>query len=93
MKDAESPRTIFTALYTRCQEAPQRLSYDNGCNTHQYLLNREPGFFANTSFLIDETHYQVSWSMLHHVLTRVAAVADRGAAWGSRVQQSVADSS
>ena len=60
MKDAESPRTLFEVLYTRCPEAPQQLTYDNGCNTHQYFLNREPEFFANTTFLIDEAHYQVS---------------------------------
>ena len=53
MSNAESPKTVFDTLYTRWQHAPARFCYDNGCN-----LNREPAFFRNTKFLIDQSHYQ-----------------------------------
>lgn len=59
MRDAESPRTVFEVLYTRCPNPPVRFTYDNDCNEHHYILNREPEFFANTNFFIDEPHYMV----------------------------------
>jgi hypothetical protein len=59
MRDAESPRTAFEVLFTRCQDAPTRFTYDNNCNEHHYCLNREPTFFGRTRFFIDEPHYQV----------------------------------
>ena len=31
--------------------------YDNSCNLHQYVLNREPHFFETTMFLGDRFHW------------------------------------
>lgn len=58
MGDAESPRTLFEALYTRFPSAPQRFCFDNGCNVHNYILNREPHFFRDMEVYVDETHWQ-----------------------------------
>lgn len=58
MGDAESPRTIFEALYTRFPSAPRRFCFDNGCNVHNYILNREPQHFKEMEVYIDETHWQ-----------------------------------
>ncbi len=57
MDKAESPQTVFEMMYTRMQQAPKRLVYDNGCNTHQYCFNREPEYFRETEFFVDEHHY------------------------------------
>ena len=37
--------------------APQVIIYDNGCNLHNYCLNREPLFFKNSWFLVDRFHW------------------------------------
>ena len=37
--------------------APEVVIYDNGCNLHNYILNREPHFFRKTQFLIDRFHW------------------------------------
>lgn len=58
MGDAESPRTLFEALYTRFPVAPQRFCFDNGCNVHNYILNREPRHFESMEVYVDETHWQ-----------------------------------
>ena len=57
MPVAESPRTLMEALYTRWPEAPEQVCYDNGCNLHHFCLSREPEYFKNTRFLIDEMHF------------------------------------
>lgn len=57
MANAESPRTVFELLRTRWKEAPEMICYDNGCNTMQYCLNREPKWFKGTRFVIDHMHY------------------------------------
>lgn len=46
--------------------APKMLIYDNGCNAHCYLINREPAFFESTSVYIDRLHM--------YVVTRIIAV-------------------
>lgn len=58
MERAESPRHPFEVLYTRCAEAPRRFVFDNGCNVHAYMLNREPAFFQPTRMLIDQVHFR-----------------------------------
>ena len=32
--------------------------YDNACKLHVYRLNREPGHFQNTLFLVDRFHWR-----------------------------------
>ncbi len=58
MGDAESPRTVFEVLYARRAQPPHTFCLDNGCNLHQYLLNREPAFFETMRVFIDEPHYR-----------------------------------
>ena len=38
--------------------APEFCVYDNACNLHDYCLNRQPSFFANTKFLVDRLHWK-----------------------------------
>ena len=38
--------------------APDTLVYDNGCNLHNYCLNREPQFFKCTRFFVDKFHWR-----------------------------------
>ena len=60
MQSAESPRTPFEIFLRRFNShlSNMRIFYDNCCNLHQYCLNREPGRFSETIFLIDRLHYQ-----------------------------------
>lgn len=58
MHQAESPRHPFEVLYTRCPEAPGRFCFDNGCNVHAYMLNREAAFFKRTRVAVDESHFR-----------------------------------
>ena len=58
MADAESPKTVFDALYTRWQTPPLQFCLDNGCNLHTYCLNREPQHFKQTQFYIDQSHFR-----------------------------------
>ena len=44
-------------LYTHFPEPPAILTMDNGCNLHDFLLNREPEHFRATTMYIDELHF------------------------------------
>ncbi|XP_067949054.1 uncharacterized protein [Watersipora subatra] len=57
MDNHESPNTPFTAIRTRFTAAPEVIVYDNACNLHKYAINRDPGFFAKTKFLVDGFHW------------------------------------
>lgn len=57
MESAESVRTPFEFLHTRCDTAPDSYQQDNGCNADQFFRNREPAFFAGTELLIDQPHF------------------------------------
>ena len=37
--------------------APSVIIYDNGCNLHQYILNREPVHFKSSWLLVDRFHW------------------------------------
>ena len=60
MSHSESPKTPFDIFLRRfAPYLPQlRIFYDNACNLHQYILNREPSRFSETIFLVDRLHYQ-----------------------------------
>lgn len=74
MRLHESPNTPFSILYERFPEGklpnmivskcmhtltgPSKLIYDNGCNLHNYCLNREPDFFMKTRFFVDRFHWK-----------------------------------
>ena len=44
-------------LYSLICIAPTTFIYDNGCNLHNYCLNRAPQYFPNTWFLIDRFYW------------------------------------
>ena len=48
MQSCELPRHPFQIFRQRFHTAPCVIIYDNACKLHQYCLNREPNFFANT---------------------------------------------
>ena len=46
---------MFSVLFI---SAPDVAIYDNGCNLHAYVLNREPAYFKKTWFLVDRFHWR-----------------------------------
>ncbi|KAJ7367062.1 hypothetical protein DFH08DRAFT_678486, partial [Mycena albidolilacea] len=52
----EGRNDVFSALVTRWETAPKRIIYDFACALEPYCMTREPAFFANTQFLIDDFH-------------------------------------
>jgi hypothetical protein len=53
----ESPRSVFEVLKTRRAEAPRMIIYDNCCNLMHFALNRDPEFFRDTEFFVDQFHF------------------------------------
>ena len=45
-------------MYFYCITAPKVIIYDNACRLHMYSLNRDPGFFMKTRFLVDRFHWK-----------------------------------
>ena len=58
LKSAESVQHVYNVLVTRFTQMPRVIIYDNGCNLHEYILNRSPGLFFNTLFLSDGFHWK-----------------------------------
>ena len=58
MAQCESPKIPFQIFFTRFPQPPRVIVYDNGCKLHVYCLNREPGYFQNTLFLVDRFHWK-----------------------------------
>jgi hypothetical protein len=54
--EPESPRVIYEMLGSRFRVMPKIVMYDNGCNLHEYVLNRAPKLFKDTYFLVDGFH-------------------------------------
>ena len=52
----EGRNDVFSALVTRWPVAPKRIIYDFACALGPYCMTREPRFFAETQFLIDDFH-------------------------------------
>ncbi|KAK7030574.1 hypothetical protein R3P38DRAFT_3511249, partial [Favolaschia claudopus] len=52
----EGRNDVFSALVTRWVVAPKRVVYDFVCALGPYCMTREPEFFAETQFLIDDFH-------------------------------------
>ena len=57
MRDAESPRTLFEAIYLHWPFPPKVVVYDNSCHAMTYALNREPEWFKDVQWVIDATHF------------------------------------
>ncbi|KAF7300912.1 hypothetical protein MKEN_01317700 [Mycena kentingensis (nom. inval.)] len=52
----EGRNDVFSALVTRWETAPKRVIYDFSGALGPYCMTREPEFFSNTQFLIDDFH-------------------------------------
>lgn len=53
---AEGRNDVFSAIFTRWPTAPAVICYDFACALQPYCFAREPGFFTNTTFVIDRLH-------------------------------------
>jgi len=53
---SEGRNDVFSALYTQWPTAPKVVVYDFACQLAPYCLLREPHFFRNTRFLVDQFH-------------------------------------
>ncbi|KAI8893111.1 hypothetical protein BC833DRAFT_532166 [Globomyces pollinis-pini] len=58
LQAAESSCSIFNTLITRFNPMPSVIIYDNGCNLHDYIMNRAPNFFKNTLIYSDGFHWK-----------------------------------
>ena len=58
MLSHESPKHPFEIFLTRFETPPTIIIYDNSCKLHQYILNRQPSHFKNTSFFVDRFHWR-----------------------------------
>jgi hypothetical protein len=56
MPKSEGRNDVFSALYTYFEKAPDTVVYDFACQLGAYSMSREPEFFKNTCFAIDELH-------------------------------------
>ncbi|EKM78196.1 hypothetical protein AGABI1DRAFT_28964, partial [Agaricus bisporus var. burnettii JB137-S8] len=54
--ESEGRNDVFSALVTRWPKAPKYIIYDFACQLAPYCMAREPDFFSDTSFLIDDFH-------------------------------------
>ena len=52
----EGRNDVFSALYTQWPTAPKIVVYDFACQLAPYCLLREPHFFRDTRFLVDQFH-------------------------------------
>jgi hypothetical protein len=53
---AEGRNDVFSALYVYFEQAPEVVIYDFACQLGAYSMSREPEFFKDTCFAIDEMH-------------------------------------
>lgn len=53
---AEGRNDVFSALYTHWPTAPKIIIYDYACQLAPYSLIREPTYFRDTRFVVDEFH-------------------------------------
>jgi len=52
----EGRNDVFSALYVNFERAPEVVIYDFACQLSAYCMSREPVFFKDTCFAIDEMH-------------------------------------
>ncbi|KAJ7699263.1 hypothetical protein B0H17DRAFT_926545, partial [Mycena rosella] len=52
----ERRNDVFSAIVTHWPKAPKRIIYDFACALGPYCMTREPAFFAQTQFVIDNFH-------------------------------------
>ncbi|TEB10932.1 hypothetical protein FA13DRAFT_1759730 [Coprinellus micaceus] len=56
MPTSEGRNDVFSAMVTRWPIAPEQVVYDFACALGPYCMLREPEFFKNTLFAIDDFH-------------------------------------
>jgi hypothetical protein len=56
MPTAEGRNDVFSALFKYWEKAPTVVVYDFACQLQPYCMSREPDFFKDTLFGIDEMH-------------------------------------
>ncbi|KAJ7120934.1 hypothetical protein C8R44DRAFT_623382 [Mycena epipterygia] len=52
----EGCNDVFSAIVTRWPSAPKHIIYDFACALGPYCMTREPKFFQDTQFVIDDFH-------------------------------------
>ena len=52
----EGRNDVFSAMITRWPRPPKRVIYDFACALGPYCLTREPEFFADTLYVVDDFH-------------------------------------
>ena len=57
LQSAESTQHIYTIMATRFKQMPKVIIYDNGCNLHEYFLNRSPWLVKDCMILSDGFHW------------------------------------
>lgn len=98
---AEGRNDVFSALYVHFERAPEVVIYDFACQLSAYSMSREPEFFKDTCFAIDEMHakghsacsqasfssnYMQGRTMLQNVNTSAAECSNSGL---NRIRKSV----
>jgi Kyakuja-Dileera-Zisupton transposase len=56
MPRSEGRDDVFSAIFTHWEKAPEVVIYDFACQLAPYCLVREPEYFRDTLFVIDEMH-------------------------------------
>lgn len=56
MPSAEGRNDVFSAIFKYWKKAPKVIIYDFACQLGPYCMSREPKFFRDTLFAIDEMH-------------------------------------
>ncbi|EDR03626.1 uncharacterized protein LACBIDRAFT_307006 [Laccaria bicolor S238N-H82] len=54
--NGEGRNDVFSPIITRWVKAPKRIIYDFACALGPYCMTREPLFFADTLFAVDDFH-------------------------------------
>lgn len=54
---AEGRDEAYSFLVSYFRKAPKVVVYDFACSLQEYCLNRAPGFFRDTAFLVDRFHW------------------------------------
>ena len=57
LTSSESVQHVYNVLVSRFRQMPKVIIYDNGCNLHEYILNRSPLLFVNSLILVDGFHW------------------------------------
>ena len=56
MPNCEGRNDVFSAIFQYWNQAPKVIIYDFACQLGPYCMAREPEFFKDTLFAIDEMH-------------------------------------